>query len=95
MLREADACTEPGQIGALLRREGLYSSSLVTWRKQREDGTLTGLTPKRRGRKRQKDPLTEENERLRRENLRLQKKLRQAEVIIDVQKKSPRFWESL
>jgi len=57
------------------------------WRKQREQGTLTGLTPKQRGRKQQKDSVQQENERLRRENLRLQEKLRQAEVIIEVQKK--------
>jgi len=87
LLEEADACTEPGRIGALLRREGLYSSSLAMWRKQREQGTLTGLTPKQRGRKQQKDSVQQENERLRRENLRLQEKLRQAEVIIEVQKK--------
>jgi transposase-like protein len=87
ILQAADACTEPGEIGALLRREGLYSSCLTSWRKQRKEGALTGLTPKRRGRKRQKDPLTEEIACLRRENLRLQEKLRQAEVIIEVQKK--------
>ena len=51
VLREADRATGPGQLGALLRREGLYSSHLTTWRKQREEGTLAGLTPKRRGRK--------------------------------------------
>ncbi len=49
ILREADACTDPGAIGALLRREGLYSSYLTTWRAQRERGELAGLTPKRRG----------------------------------------------
>lgn len=88
MLREADRCTEPGQLGALLRREGLYSSHLTTWRHQREEGTLAGLTPKRRGRKPAPDaPLVAENERLRRENQRLVAKLRQAETIIEVQKK--------
>jgi transposase-like protein len=51
ILREADRCTESGQLGALLRREGLYSSHLSTWRQQRDEGTLVGLTPKRRGRK--------------------------------------------
>src|SRR5512136_749017 len=49
ILREADACTTPGAIGALLRREGLYSSNLTTWRAQRERGELAGLTPKKRG----------------------------------------------
>jgi transposase-like protein len=51
ILREADRSPGPGQLGALLRREGLYSSHLTTWRKQREEGTLAGLRPKRRGRK--------------------------------------------
>ncbi len=88
ILAEADACTESGQLGELLRREGLYSSHLSIWRRQRDEGVLAGLTPKRRGRKsKPKSPLTDENERLRRENGRLKEKLRQAELIIDVQKK--------
>jgi transposase-like protein len=88
ILREADRCTQSGQLGALLRREGLYSSHLTTWRQQREAGTLAGLTPKRRGRKAAPDaPLVAENQRLRRENQRLTAKLRQAETIIEVQKK--------
>ncbi len=88
ILGEADRATEHGQLGALLRREGLYSSHLTTWRKQRDEGTLAGLAPKRRGRKASPDaPLLAENERLKRENQRLTAKLRQAETIIDVQKK--------
>ena len=88
ILRQADACTEPGQLGELLRREGLYASHLSTWRAQRERGTLDALTPKKRGRKpRDNDPLIEENRRLERVNKRLIERLRQAEVIIDVQKK--------
>jgi transposase len=88
VLQEADRSAKPGQLGALLRREGLYWSHLSTWRRQREAGTLAGLAPKRRGRKpKANDPLVEENQRLRRENERLQGKLRQAETIIDVQKK--------
>ena len=88
VLREADRSTGPGQLGALLRREGLYSSHLTTWRKQREEGTLAGLTPKRRGRKANPDAaLIAENERLRRQTARLAEKLRQAETIIEVQKK--------
>lgn len=88
ILREADRCAQSGQLGALLRREGLYSSHLTTWRQQRDQGTLAGLAPKRRGRKASPDaPLLAENERLKRENQRLTAKLRQAETIIDVQKK--------
>ena len=88
ILAEADACTEPGMLGELLRREGLYSSYLTTWRRQRDDGALAGLMPKRRGRKaKPKNPLADENKRLGRENQRLKEQLRQAELIIDVQKK--------
>ena len=88
ILAEADACSEPGMLGELLRREGLYSSHLTTWRRQRDEGVLAGLTPKRRGRKaKPKNPLSDENERLRRENQRLKEQLRQAELIIGVQKK--------
>jgi transposase-like protein len=88
ILREADRCKQSGQLGALLRREGLYSSHLSTWRQQRDEGMLTGLTPKRRGRKANPDaPLIAENERLKRETRRLEAKLRQAEAIIEIQKK--------
>ena len=88
ILREVDCCTQPGQLGALLRREGLYSSHLTAWRQQRDKGTLAGLTPQRRGRKANPDaPLIAENERLKRETQRLAAKLRQAETIIEVQKK--------
>ena len=88
ILAEADACTQPGMLGELLRREGLYSSYLTTWRRQRDDGALAGLTPKRRGRKaKPNSPLADENKRLTRENDRLKEQLRQAELIIDVQKK--------
>ena len=87
ILREADE-SEPGQLGALLRREGLYASHLTAWRKQRNEGTQAGLTPKRRGRKASPDtPLIAENARLQRENQRLTIKLRQVETILEVQKK--------
>lgn len=94
VLKRADACEEgTGQLGELLRKEGLYSSHLVTWRRQREEGSLAALEPKKRGRKPTKrgDPIAEENERLRRELARLQRRLEQAEVIIDVQKKLSRI----
>jgi len=88
ILNESDACTDSGSLGALLRREGLYASNLNTWRHQRERGILSGLTPKKRGRKEAvRDPLFAENEKLRKENERLTNRLRQAEIIIDVQKK--------
>lgn len=90
VLEEADSCTEAGQIGALLRREGLYSSHLTTWRRQREGGLLKGLSPRKRGRKR-KDELEREVAKLRRENERLQANLEQAEMIIEVQKKLSRL----
>ncbi len=87
ILEEADKC-ESGEIGALLRREGLYYSNLTKWREKRDSGELSGLQPRKRGRKPNPDkPLIKENERLRRENMRLEKRLRQAETIIDVQKK--------
>ncbi len=75
ILEEADRCTRPGEIGALLRREGLYSSSLTTWRRQRERGQL------------QNQPLAQEMAQLRRENRRLRQQLERAEAVIDVQKK--------
>lgn len=84
ILEEAEACSS-GEIGALLRREGLYSSHLTTWRRQREAGQLAGLAPKKRGPK--PDPQAEELKRLRKENERLQVRLQQAEAIIEAQKK--------
>lgn len=88
ILKEADACSEPGQIGALLRREGLYSSSLARWRRQRDQGILGGLAPKKRGRKAEaKNPLSVRVVELERQNRRLKKRLSQAETIIEVQKK--------
>jgi transposase-like protein len=86
IVREADACSEPGQIGSLLRREGLYSSYLSKWRQQREDGQLQALSSRKRGRK-PEDPAVEELAQLQRENERLRARLEQAEIIIDVQKK--------
>ena len=88
VLEEAERCSEPGQLGELLRREGLYSSHLTTWRRQRDEGALQGLGAKKRGRSpKRKDPMALEVERLRRENQRLSERLRQAETIIEVQKK--------
>ena len=88
ILKEADNCTEPGQVGALLRREGLYSSHLTTWRRQRAKGQFEGLSPKKRGRKSpEQNTLAKELAALQRENEQLKVRLEQAEMIIDVQKK--------
>jgi transposase-like protein len=88
ILAQADQCRNPGDIGSLLRREGLYSSHLTNWRRQREAGILSGLQPKPRGRKPNPDhPLQDEYAKLRKENVRLQKRLKRAELIIDIQKK--------
>jgi transposase-like protein len=88
ILAEADAAAaRPGGIGALLRREGLYSSHLVTWRRERQAGMLKGLTPQKRGPKSKRNPQEEELLTLRRENQRLTEELRKAAIIIDVQKK--------
>jgi transposase len=92
ILEKVDACTEPGQIGALLRRQGLYSSTLRTWRRQREQGVLTGLAPKKRGPRADPDKeLLKRLEKLEKENLRLANKLEKAELIIEVQKKVARL----
>jgi transposase len=85
ILDEARACRTPGERGALLRREGLYSSHLTHWRRERRDGALAGLKPKKRGPK--SYPLALENAQLKREIARLQAQLQRAETIIEVQKK--------
>ena len=89
ILEEADACRgKSGAVGALLRREGLYSSHLTSWRKQRDKGELEGLTPKKRGRKAEPtNPLTRKVRELEVENRRLKKQLDRAETIITFQKK--------
>jgi transposase-like protein len=81
ILRKADACTRPGELGALLRKEGLYSSHLVTWRRQRTNG----LSPKPRGRKAK--PVDPQLKRLEQENRRLTSRLQKAEALLDFQKK--------
>ena len=88
LLAEADAAaTQPGAIGSLQRREGLYSSHLVIWRREREAGILKGLTPHKRGPKSKRNPQQEEMQKLRRENQHLTEELRKAAIVIDVQKK--------
>jgi transposase len=87
IVEQSEACHDAGAVGALLRREGLYSSHLSTWRRQARQGELAGLTPKKRGRKATLSPLVEENRKLVATNTRLQKRLEDAEFIIEVQKK--------
>src|SRR5215469_12366847 len=88
ILEEAEAAAATrGGVGALLRREGLYSSLLATWRRERAHGIREALTPRRRGPKSQRHPLEEENQKLHRQNARLTEDLRKAQIIIEVQKK--------
>ena len=85
ILTQADACKKPGELGALLRREGLYSSLLTNWRRQREQGVWQDMRGRRRGPKpRPGDPRVKQ---LEAENHRLQRKLQRAETIITLQKK--------
>ncbi len=91
ILKETDACTKPGEIGAILRREGLYSSLLTNWRKQRD----AGLKPKKRGRKAEAaDPrdkkikaLERETRSLQRSKALLEARLKRADLMLDLQKK--------
>jgi len=85
ILKEADACKKSGELGALLRREGLYSSHLTNWRRQREEGALRDLRARRRGPS--PKPVDPRVKQLEAENRRLQRKLQRAETIITLQKK--------
>jgi transposase len=88
ILIEAEAAAAiPGGVGALLRREGLYSSLLTYWKRERADGIREALTPRKRGPKSKHNPMEEEVQKLRRQNARLTEDLRKAHIIIDVQKK--------
>ncbi len=86
ILEKVDRCSAPGEIGALLRREGLYSSHLAAWRAARKKGALAGLS-KKRGPSKQDSAEAKELRALKRENERLREKLRRAETVIGVQKK--------
>lgn len=95
IVKEADACTAPGEIGALLRREGLYTSQLTNWRRQRENGSLEALRPSKRGRKAEpSNPLTRRVEELEREKRELEARLKQAQAVIEVQKKLSEILEA-
>lgn len=88
IVREADRCTKPGEIGALLRREGLYSSLLTTWRAARERGELEGLSPKKRGPKATPpDPRDKKLAEQEREITRLRQRAERAEALVELQKK--------
>jgi len=88
IVREAERCKQPGEVGALLRREGLYSSHLVNWRRLVRAGALKGLKLKKRGPKpATPNPLTRKVAELERENRKLKKSLEEAQTIITVQKK--------
>jgi transposase-like protein len=94
IVREADAARDAGEIGTLLRREGLYSSHLVTWRRARERGELAGLSPKRRGRKEKVvNPLAKRVAELERDKGRLERRLKQAELLLEIQKKASQLLE--
>jgi transposase len=92
VLAEADHAKASGGVGLLLRREGLYSSLLATWRREREAGVLLVLAPQKRGPKTHRDSVAEENHRLRRDVERLTEDLRKADIVTDIQKKWPRCW---
>jgi transposase len=88
VLREADQCKQPGEIGVLLRREGLYWSNLTTWRKQREKAELGGLSARKRGpQRREKNPLADRIRELERDNARLKRRAERAEGLVELQKK--------
>ncbi len=92
IIEAADRCTRPGEVGALLRREGLYSSHLTTWRKQVGDGTLRALASKKRGPKKKRDARDAEIAKLRREVARLEKKVGHYEIALEAQKKLAELW---
>ena len=87
IVEEADRCTEPGEVGRLLRREGLYSSHRTTWRKASRSGSLQGLSKKRGRRAIERNPLQGKVHKLERDVARLEKELHKAHLIIDVQGK--------
>lgn len=93
VLREADHCRQSGEMGELLRREGLYWSNLITWRKQRERGELAGLSARKRGpKRREKNPLAERVRELEQDNARLKRRAERAEGIVELQKKISQIW---
>lgn len=95
VLREADACGQSGEIGALLRREGLYTSHLSYWRKLRSIGELGGLSPKKRGpAPKEKNPLAGKVAALEKENARMKARAERAEALVELQKKMAEIFQS-
>ena len=88
ILEEADACRAPGEVGALLRREGLYSSQLAQWRRARREGSLEALSKPRGPKGRRRDDMAVENQQLRKENARLRRRLEQANTILEIQEQA-------
>lgn len=96
VLAEVDACSLPGQISALLRREGLYSSHLTNWRHQRDSGALSALRPTKPGPKaKPKDPHEAKNKELEKENRILKRKLKRAEWLLEIAKKGAELMEKM
>jgi transposase-like protein len=96
VLAEVDACSLPGQISALLRREGLYSSHLTNWRHQRDAGVLSALRPTNPGPKpKPKDPHEAKNKELEKENRVLKRKLKRAEWLLEIAKKGAELMEKM
>ena len=88
ILQEVEACKERGEVGALLRREGLYSSHLTEWRRARDAGELNGLEPKKRGRKaREVNPLEREIIELKQTLAKTEARAKRAEALVELQKK--------
>ena len=96
VLEEVDACSQPGQIAALLRREGLYSSHLTCWRQQRKTGALSALNPVKPGPKaKPRDPHEARNKELEKENRALKRRLKRAEWLLEISKKGAELMEKM
>jgi transposase len=96
ILEQVDACTKPGEVGALLRREGLYSSHLATWRDARDQGQLAALQPRKRGRKAKEiDPRDERIAELEKQLAAEQARCKRAEALVELQKKLATLLENL
>ena len=96
VLKETDACTLPGQVAAVLRREGLYSSNLNCWRRQREEGILSALMPVKPGPKgKERNPLESRVHELEKEKRSLERKLKRAEWLLEISKKGAELMEKM